>query len=246
MKGYAKGGKLKTRRSPWFYLNYLRCHCLLHPETPQSHGLNPPWRPLFHCQLHVLANDVFQDLPGRWCLLTCVMSGRFQELLDRLLLEWHAARQAGENVFLAWWARKTLCTPRRKDCGYLYDVDEDLDVLAIFFRCSRWAGRVWLTFRQLLTHKTESEQTHHFYGLFARLQHYLFDDRRMKIESSILSSPGKELTGNSTVGAEQFYGWSMCSRNYQKKKRNYRIRRGGGGGMGRAGMWECAKLTLRE
>ena len=26
----------KTRRSPWFYLNYLRCHCLLHPETPHT------------------------------------------------------------------------------------------------------------------------------------------------------------------------------------------------------------------
>ena len=61
------------------------------------------------------------------------MSGRFQVLLDRLLLEWRAARQAGENVFLAWRARKTLGTPRRKDCGYLYDADKDLDVLAIFF-----------------------------------------------------------------------------------------------------------------
>ena len=97
-----------------------------------------------------------------------------------------------------------------------------------FFRCSRWAGRVWLTFRHLLTHETESEQTRHFYRLFARLRDCLFDDRRMKIESSILSSPGKELTGNSTVGAEQFYGWSMCSRNYQKKELS--IRRGGWGG----------------
>ena len=101
------------------------------------------------------------------------------------------------------------------------------------FRCSRWAGRVWLTFRRLLTHETESEQTRHFYGLFARLRHCLFDERRMKIESSILSSPGTELTGNSTVGAEQFYGWSMCSKNYQKKKRNYRIRGGGDGAGGR-------------
>ena len=56
-------------------------------------GYYPRWRPLFHCQLHVPANDVFQDLPGRWCLLTCVMSGRFQEFLDRLLLEWRAARR---------------------------------------------------------------------------------------------------------------------------------------------------------
>ena len=71
-------------------------------------------------------------------------------------------------------------------------------------------GRVWLTFRRLLTstHETESEQTRHFYGLFARLQHCLLADRRMKIESSIVSSPGKELTGNSMVGAEleQFHG----------------------------------------
>ena len=162
----------------------------------------------------------FLYLPGRWCLLTCVMSGRFQELLDRLLLEWRAARQAGENVFLAWRARKTLCTPRRKDCGCLYDADKDLDVLAIFFVVVRAGpeGCGWLSAACLRT-KTESEQTRHFHGLFARLQHCLFDDRRMKIESSILSSPGKELTGNSTVGAEQFYGWSMCSRNYQKKKK---------------------------
>ena len=201
------------------------------------------WRLLFHCQLHVLANDVFQDLPGRWCLLTCVMSGRFQELLNRLLLEWRAARQAGENVFLAWWARKTLCSPRRKDCGYLYDADKDLNVLAIF---SLFAlGRKGVADFPLLAYaQTESEQTRHFYGLFARLQHCLFDDGRMKIESSILSSPGKELTGYSTVAAEQFYGWSMCSRNYKKKKGTTVFE--GGGGMGRACVWECAKLTSRE
>ena len=80
--------------------------------------------------------------------------------------------------------------------------------------------------------QTESEQTRHFYGLFARLQHCLFDDGRMKIESSILSSPGKELTGYSTVGAEQFYGWSMCSRNYKKKKGTTVFEGGGGGGDG--------------
>ena len=111
-------------------------------------------------------------------------------------------RKRFPSMASAW---KTLCTPRRKDCGYLYDADKDLDVLAIFFVVRAGPG-VWLTFRRLLTHDTESEQTRHFYGLFARLQHCLFDDRRMKIESSILSSPGKELTGNSMVGAEQFYG----------------------------------------
>ena len=78
-------------------------------------------------------------------------------------------------------------------------------------------------------HETEIEQTRHFYSLFARLQHCLFNDRRMKIESSILSSSRKELTGKSTVGAEQFYGWSMCSTNYKKKK-GTAIFQGGGGG----------------
>ena len=159
---------------------------------------------------------------------------QIQQLLDRLLVEWRASKQAGENDFLAWRARKTLCTPRRKDCGYLYDADKDLDVLAIFFRCSPWARRAWLTFRRLLTHETESEQTRHFYGLFARLQHCSTIAGWKSSPRSCLRQE-KKLTGKSTVGAEQFYGWSMCSRNYQKKKRrNYRIRKGGGGWGGRA------------
>ena len=228
----SKGGK--TRRSPWFYLNYLRCHCLPHPKTPQSHGLihRVGLSSTAPCQLHMLAlaNDVFQDLPGRWCLLTCVMIGRFQELLDRLLLEWRATRQAGENVFLAWRARKTLCTPRRKDCGYLYDADKDLDVLAIFFVVRDGPdGCGWLSAACLRT-KPKVNRLAISTVSFARLQHCLFDDRRMKIESSILSSPEKELTGNSTVGAEQFYGWSLCSRNYEKKGTT--VFEGGGGGAG--------------
>ena len=49
-------------------------------------GYNPRWRPLFHCQLHVLANDVFQDLP--WPLVLVDMRDERQIFsIDRLLLE---------------------------------------------------------------------------------------------------------------------------------------------------------------
>ena len=103
-----------------------------------------------------------------------------------------------------------------------------------FFRCqSRWAGRVWLTFRRLLTHETESEKTRHFYGLFARLQHCLFDDRRMKIESSILSSPEKGLaTQRSELSS---FMDDRCVQETTTKKQRGTIE-GGGGGMGRAGV----------
>ena len=181
------------------------------------------------------------------------MSGRFQELFDRLLLEWRAARQAGEDVFLEWRARKTLCTPRRKDCGYLYDADKDLDVLAIllylfmnfFVVRAGPEGCGWLSAACLRTKPKVNtvQQSRHFYGLFAWLQHCLFDDRRMKIESSMLSSPEKELTGNSTVEAEQFYGWSLCSRNYQKKGTTV-FEGGGGGGMGRAGRVRVCQVNV--
>ena len=106
----------------------------------------------------------------------------------------------------------------------------------------RCLGRAWLTFRPSLTHVTEIEQTRHFYSLFAQPQHCLYNDVRMKIESSTLPSSGKELIDNSTVRAEQFYRWSMFSRNYKKKK-ELPYSKGGGG---QAGVRECAKLPLRE
>ena len=93
--------RLDTRdtREPSVYSQKSGCR---YPLPVRFHDA---WAIISQCAVHALANDVFQDLPGRWCLLLCVMSGRFEELLDRLLLEWRAARQAGENVFLAWRAR---------------------------------------------------------------------------------------------------------------------------------------------
>ena len=196
------------------------------------------------CQLHAVAKDVFQDLPGRSCLLTCLMSGRFEELLDRLLLEWRAARQAsaGENVFLAWWARKTLCTPRRKNCGYLYDADKDLDVLAIFFVVRAGPeGCGWLSAACL---RTKPKVNRLAISTVSLLDY-------SAVCSTIAgwkSSPRSCLRQKKNWLATQWSELSnfMDDRCVQEttKKRNYRIRRGGGG-MGRAGVWVCQVYVTR-
>ena len=170
--------------------------------------------------------------------------------------------QASWRKRFPWRARKTFCTPRRKDStigdqkrpekkdfiknrmfrphrlpqqkiksfflrSFLVAKDGISTMQTRISTSSRSSSlsalgrKVWLTFRRSLTHETESEQTRHFCSLYARLQHCLFDDRRMKIESPILSSPGKELTGNSTVGAEQFHVLWMIDvfKKLQKRKK---------------------------
>ena len=159
------------------------------------------------------------------------MSGRFQELLDRLLLEWHAARQAGENVFPAWWARKTLCTPRRKDCGYLYDVDKDVDVLAIFFVVRAGPeGCGWLSADYLRTKPKVNRLTISTVSLF---------------DYSTVCSTIAGWKSSPRYCLRQETDWQLNCRSWavlwmidvfkklpKKKTGNYRIRKGGGGGWG--------------
>ena len=90
----------------------------------------------------------------------------------------------------------------------------------------QYSNQLLVTSSWLLYWRSEIEQTCHFYSLFARQQHGLFDDRRMKIESSILSSSGKELSCKSTVGA---VSWMIDVFKKLQKKRNYRFPGGGGG-----------------
>ena len=64
----------------------------------------------------------------------------------------------------------------------------------------------------------------------------------MKLESSILSSSRKELSGKSMVGA--VFMDDRCVEETTKKGTT--VFQGGGGGGGGAGVRECAKLMLRE
>ena len=198
----------------------------------QSHGLNPPWRPLFHSQLHAPQMTCSRTcIPGHWCLSTCVISGKFQELLDRLLLEWRAARQVGETVFLAWRARKTLCTPCRKECGYLCDANKDLDVIVIF---SLFAlGRKGVADFPPLAYARNRKWTDSPFLRSLCLTTALFV-RRSQDENRVLD----------LVFARRRTDWQLDGRSWavlwmidvfkklQKKKRNYRIRKGGGDGAG--------------
>ena len=100
-----------------------------------------------------------------------------------------------------------------------------------FFRCSRWAGRVWLTFRRLLSRETESEQTRHFY---ASLLDY----------STVCSTIEDENRVLDLVFARKRTDWQLMQRSElssfmddrcvqettKKKKGSVPIRRGGGGG----------------
>ena len=87
--------------------------------------------------------------------------------------------------------------------GWVLVAGWDRETISTSSRSSSLSARLgaWLTFRRSLSYETEIEQTRHFYCLFAQLNPSLFDGCRMKIESSILSSSGKELSGKSTVGA---------------------------------------------
>ena len=218
--------RLDTRdtREPSVYSRKSGCR---YPLPVRFHDA---WAIISQCAVHALANDVFQDLPGRWCLLICVMSGRFEELLDRLLLEWRAARQAGENVFLAWRARKTLCTPRRKDCGYLYDADKDLDVLAIFSLFV--LGRKGVADFPPLAYARNRKWTHSPFlrslcsttALFVRRQQ---DENRVLDLAFARKRTDWQLNGRSIA---VLWMIDLFNKTTKKKKRNYRIWRGRGGG----------------
>ena len=190
-------------------------------------GYYPRWRPLFHRQLHVPANDVFQDLPGPWFLLTCVMSGRFQEFLDRLLLEWRAARQAGENVFLAWRARKTLCTTRRKIVG-IFTIQRRISTSSRFFSLFALGRKVVADSPPLAYARNRKWTDSPFLrSLCSTTALFVW---RSQDENRVLD----------LVFARKRTDWQLNSRSWAdrcvqettKKKRNYRIRRGGGGGWG--------------